>query len=128
MLPTRERERDKRQGERRRGREAGRLVVAILLRCATLALVLIVLTVLQHLHQDVDIGLDGGSDDGSLKIELATNFGNGDERESRTCFVSKEYLTDSVWLPYSKAKVAEDEAQLQISVKRCSEMSSCIGT
>ena len=41
------------------------------------------------------------------------------------CFVSKEYFTDSVWLPYSKAKVADDDAQLQISVKRCSEMSSC---
>jgi hypothetical protein len=39
--------------------------------------------------------------------------------------VSNWYFMDSVWLPNSKAKVDDEEAQLQISVKRCSEIRSC---
>jgi hypothetical protein len=40
------------------------------------------------------------------------------------CLVSKVYFCDSVWLPNSNANVPEDEAQLQISVNRCSDTCS----
>ena len=47
---------------------ASRLIVSILLGRAALALILVVLTVLQHLDENVDVRLDGGGDDGALHM------------------------------------------------------------
>lgn len=41
------------------------------------------------------------------------------------CLVSKVYFSELLCVPTSKANVPDEEAQLRISVKKCSEMTCC---